>query len=169
VDTSDEQARTKERGIEMKRVLIAYLSKTGTTETMAQYIAEGVRIGGHAADLKKVSDIKSEKDLLGYDAYIFGCPTYFLDMPESFVKFLGIAGKASLEGKIGGAFSSRAHPSSGEGIGPAKSIFQTMESQFRMRMTNLGPFDLQGGLTEHEHDMHTCQDYGKAVAAMLGA
>ena len=115
----------------MKRVLIAYLSKTGTTETMAQYIAEGVRIGGHAADLKKISDIKSEKDLLGYEAYIFGCPTYFLDMPGSFEKFLATVGKANLEGKIGGAFSSRAHPSSDEGIGAAKSIFQIMESRFR--------------------------------------
>ena len=28
-------------------------------------------------------------------------------------------------------------------------------------MTNLGPFDLEGGLTEKEQDMHVCQDYGK--------
>jgi hypothetical protein len=43
-----------------------------------------------------------------------------------------------------------------------------MESRFEMRMTNLGPFDLEGGLTEKEQDMHTCQEYGKAVAEMLG-
>ncbi len=151
----------------MKKVLIAYFSKTGTTETMAQYIAEGVRMVGHDVDLKKIAEIKSEKDLEGYDAYIFGCPTYFLDMPEPFRRFLEIAGKVELKGKIGGAFSSRAHPSSGEGIGAAKTIFETMESRFRMKMTNLGPFDLQGGLTEKEQDMHTCQDYGKAVAELL--
>jgi flavodoxin len=152
----------------MKKVLVVYLSKTGTTETMAQYIAEGVRIAGHQADLKKVSEIKSEKDLSGYDGYAFGCPTYFLDMPESFKRFLAIAEKTDLKGKIGGAFSSRAHPSSSESIGAARGVFDMMESQFKMRMTNLGPFDLEGGLTEKEQDMHTCQDYGKAVGEMLG-
>ncbi len=152
----------------MKKILVAYFSRTGTTETMAQYVAEGVRIGGLQADLKKVSDIKSERDLSGYDGYIFGCPTYFLDMPEPFKKFLSIAEKADLKGKAGGAFSSRAHPSSGERIGAAENLFETMESRFQMNMTNLGPFDLEGGLTEKEHDMHTCQDYGKAVAEMLG-
>ena len=152
----------------MKKVLIAYLSKTGTTETMAQYIAEGVRITGHQADLKKVSEIKNEKDLSGYDGYVFGCPTYFLDMPETFKRFLSIVEKSDLKGKIGGAFSSRAHPSSSESIGAARGVFDMMESRFKMRMTNLGPFDLEGGLTEKEQDMHTCQDYGKALAEMLG-
>jgi flavodoxin len=152
----------------MKKVLVAYFSKTGTTETMAQYVAEGVRITGHQADLKKVSEIKNEKELTGYDGFIFGCPTYFLDMPEPFKRFLSIAEKADLKGKAGGAFSSRAHPSSSEGIGAAKNVYEMMESRFKMNMTNLGPFDLEGGLTEKEQDMHTCQEYGKAVAEMLG-
>ena len=152
----------------MKKVLVAYFSKTGTTETMAEYIAEGVRITGHEVDLKKVSQIKSEEDLTGYDGYIFGCPTFFLDMPEPFKRFLSIAEKAGLKGKIGGAFSSRAHPSSGEG-GAAKNLFEMMESRFMMNMTNLGPFELEGGLTERVEDMHTCQDYGKSVGEMLGA
>ncbi len=151
----------------MKKVLIVYFSKTGTTETMAQYIAEGVRIAGREADVKKVSDVASEKELEGYDAYVFGCPTYFSGMPEPFVRFLSVAEKAPLQGKAGGAFSSRAHPSSGEGIGAAATIFELMETRFKMRMTVLGPFGLQGGLTEQELDMHTCQDYGKAVAGML--
>jgi flavodoxin len=152
----------------MKKILVAYFSKTGTTETMAEYIAEGVRITGHEVDLKKVSEIKSEKDLEDYAGFIFGCPTYFLDMPEPFKRFLSIAEKAGLKGKVGGAFSSRAHPSSGEG-GAAKNLFEMMESRLAMNMTNLGPFDLEGGLTEKEQDMHTCQEYGKAVAEMLGA
>ena len=152
----------------MKNVLIVYFSKTGTTETMAQYIAEGVRIAGHTADVHRVSDVMSEKDLQGYDAYLFGCPTYFLDMPEAFAKFLSIAEKAHLEGKIGGAFSSRAHPSSGDAIGASRAIFEIMESRLEMKMTNLGPFDLHGDLVEKVEDMHTCQDYGKSVAEMLG-
>ena len=53
--------------------------------------------------------------------------------------------------------------------GAAKNLFEMMESRLGMNMTNLGPFDLEGGLTEKEQDMHVCQDYGKAVAEMLGA
>ena len=64
----------------MKKVLIGYVSRTGNTEKMADYIAEGVRIAGHTADLKKISAIKSEKDLEGYDGYVFGCPTYHRDL-----------------------------------------------------------------------------------------
>ncbi len=37
----------------MKKVLIAYDSRTGNTERMAQWIAEGIRMGGHEAELKK--------------------------------------------------------------------------------------------------------------------
>ena len=58
----------------MKKVLVAFFSKTGTTETMAEYIAEGVRIAGHEVALKKVSDIKSEKDLEAMTAIFSAVP-----------------------------------------------------------------------------------------------
>ena len=47
----------------MKKILIAYESRTGNTEQMAEYIAEGVRMNGGEVDLKKLSSVKSEKDL----------------------------------------------------------------------------------------------------------
>jgi len=34
----------------MKKVLVAYLSRTGKTEKMAEYIAEGIRFTGNTAD-----------------------------------------------------------------------------------------------------------------------
>jgi len=43
----------------MKKVLISYFSRTGKTQQMAEYIAEGIRISGHEAELRKISDIKS--------------------------------------------------------------------------------------------------------------
>jgi len=60
----------------MSKILIVYFSRTGTTEKMANYIAEGVRFTGSEVVLKKVSQVKEETDLQGYDGYIFGCPTY---------------------------------------------------------------------------------------------
>jgi len=146
----------------MKKVLIAYYSRTGNTEQMAQYIAEGVRIAGCEAELKKISAIKNEKELGGYDAYIFGCPTYHRDMTEGMKTFLFLAQKASLEGKIGGSFGSYTH----SGDAP-KLIFDTMEYVFKMNMTELGSFNLKEHIVQTSEGMRACQDYGKAISQKL--
>ena len=39
----------------MKKVLVAYYSRTGNTEKMAEYIGEGIRITENGAELKKIS------------------------------------------------------------------------------------------------------------------
>ncbi|MDZ7582057.1 MAG: flavodoxin domain-containing protein [Deltaproteobacteria bacterium] len=79
----------------MKRVLIAYASRTGKTEEMANYIAEGIRFSGNNAVLKKISEEK-EKDLAGYDGYVFGCPTYHRghDCGDEDIPFSGREGKS---------------------------------------------------------------------------
>jgi flavodoxin len=158
----------------MGKVLIAYYSSTGTTKQMAELIAEGVRIAGHDAEVKNVLEIQDKSSLLGYDGYIFGCPTYHLDMPEPFKDFLSLAQTAPLEGKVGGAFDCRTHPSSGEGSA-AGIIFDIMETGSMMRMTNLGPFDLKpdwleakGETMESFEGFHACHDYGRAVGEMFG-
>ena len=66
----------------MKKVLITYFSSTGKTETMAQYIAEGVRFSGHEAAVRKMLEIKDVTGLAEYDGYIFGSPTFSLDLPK---------------------------------------------------------------------------------------
>lgn len=159
----------------MGKILIAYFTRTGNTETMARYMAEGVRIAGHEAEVRSVAEIGNKADLEGYDGYILGCPTFHLDMPEPFKAFLNTAGTADLASKIGGAFSLRVHPSSGDDSA-AGLIFDTMESVFKMRMTELGPFDLKQEWLDTSkpepldtiEGMRACQDYGKAVAEMLG-
>lgn len=45
----------KNRGKVMKKVLVAYVSRTGKTEKMAEYITEGIRISGNEAELKKIA------------------------------------------------------------------------------------------------------------------
>ena len=147
----------------MKRVLLVYYSRTGKTETMAQGIAEGVRIAGQDAQVKKISDITNEKDLMDYDAYIIGCPTYHRDMTENFKTFLFLAQKAGLAGKVGGAFGSYTH----SGDAP-KAIFDTMESVYKMKMTNLGSFLLLEEIVDTMEGRRSCQDYGKTIGEMLG-
>jgi len=143
----------------MKKILIAYDSRTGNTKQMAEFIAEGVRIGGHDAELEKITAIKNEKALQGYDAYIFGCPTYHRDMTNGMKTFLFLVQKAGLEGKAGGAFGSHTH----SGDAP-KLIFDTMEYVFKMDMVDLGPFKLKEDIVPTGEGMRACQDYGKAMA-----
>jgi len=147
----------------MKRVLVAYYSRTGMTKKMAEWIVEGVRFSGNEADLKKISEIKSEKDLEGYEGYVFGCPTYHKDMTENFKTFLFLAQKAGLAGKVGGAFGSSTH--SGEA---PKLIFDTMEFVFTMKMTGLGPFDLREKMVVTDEGLRSCQTYGRSLGKELG-
>ncbi len=61
----------------MKKILIAYDSKTGRTQKMAETIAQGVRQAGAEAVLRRIGEIGNEKELEGFDGYIFGCPNLF--------------------------------------------------------------------------------------------
>jgi flavodoxin len=147
----------------MKKVLIAYFSLTGRTEMMAQYIAEGIRFSGNEAVVRKMSDIKSSNDLAGYDGYIFGSPTYYLDAPEPVKTFLFLGRKAGLKGKLGGAFGSYTH----DGNAP-EMILNTMQYVFNMEPFELGPFNLLEAKVETSEGMHACQDYGRVFGEKLG-
>jgi len=144
----------------MGKVLIAYYSRNGHTESMANYIAEGVRIKGCEAEVKPISEIKNEKDLEGYDAYIFGCPTYHRDMTANMKTFLFLAEKANLEGKPGGAFGSYTH----SGDAPLE-IYETMEYVFKMNVTTLGSFRLKEA--DIVNSIKSCQDYGGVICEMI--
>jgi len=146
----------------MNKVLIVFYSRTGNTEKMAEYIAEGARLTGNTADLKKISDIKSEKDLEGYDGFVFGCPTYHRDITAGMKTFLFLAEKTNLVGKMGGAFGSYTH--SGES---ADMIYDTMLNVFKMDMVDLGALDIKEQVLETDEGLRACQDYGKAVGQKL--
>ena len=146
----------------MKKVMVAYISRTGNTEKMAEYLAEGIRFTGNTVDLKKISQLKDEKAMEGYNGYVFGCPTYHRDITQGMKTFLFLAQKANLAGKIGGAFGSYTH--SGES---AQMIYETMQYVFKMDMVNLGPLNLKEQMIDNPDGVRACQDYGKAIGQML--
>jgi flavorubredoxin len=129
---------------------------------MADYIAEGIRFTGNSANLEKISEIKNEEALEGYDGYVFGCPTYHRDITEGMKIFLFSAEKANLIGKKGGSFGSYTH--SGES---AQMIFDTMQYVFKMEMVNLGPLNMKENNIDTREGMRACQDYGKAMGQMF--
>jgi flavodoxin len=153
----------------MKKVLIAYFSASGTTEKMAAYIAEGVRFSGQEAVTRRIGDIKAGAEVAGYDGYIFGSPTYSLDVPKPVKTFLLMVEKAGLEGKMGGAFGPYTHDVAykHDTYAPA-IIFDTMQRVGKMKPFELGPFTLREDLVETSEGMETCQDYGRVFGEKLG-
>jgi len=151
----------------MKRVLIAYFSATSMTEKMAGYIAEGVRFSGHEAVMRRIGDIKAT-EIAGYDGYIFGSPTYSLDVPEEVKIFFRAVKRADLEGKMGGAFGSYAHDVGykHDTYAPA-IILDTLQHACKMKPFELGPFTLKEDLVETSEGMKTCQDYGRVFGEKL--
>ncbi len=143
----------------MGKVLLVYASRSDETKGIAELIAEGVRISGHDAVVKKTSEIKSEEDLKGYDGYYFGSATYHGEMITSMKQILFISERAELEGKPGGAFG--AYGWSGEAPG---RIFDTMEHIFKMKML-AGPLMLKASWIEG--GIQAAQAYGKEITALL--
>ena len=145
----------------MGKVLVVYATRTGETQSIADLIAEGVRMAGHQADVVNVKTIKSEADLAGYDGYVFGSATYHGEMLQAMKTFLFMAEKAQLEGKPGGAFGSFGW--SGEAN---ERIYQTMQNVFKMDMLadslRLKSSNLGGGVK-------MAQEYGRQLAQKLKA
>jgi len=153
----------------MKRILIAYFSATGTTEKMAGYIAEGVRFSGHKAVTRRIGELKPT-EIAGYDGYIFGSPTYSLDVPEEVDIFFRAVKKADLEGKTGGAFGAYTHDVSYKHDTHAPAIiFDKLQHVYEMKPFELGPFILKEDLVQTSEGMKTCQDYGRVFGEKLNS
>ncbi len=143
----------------MAKALIVYATRSGETRQIGELIAEGIRFSGHQAEVVDVKKIKSEADLEGYDAYVFGAATYHGEMLQAMKTFLFVAEKANLEGKVGGAFG--AYGWSGEAN---DRIFDTMKHILKMNMVadtlRLKSSSLGGGL-------QMAQNYGREIAKKL--
>jgi len=144
----------------MAKALVVYASRSGETQKIAELIAEGMRFAGIEVKVADVGAIKKETDLEGFDALIFGAATYHGEMLQAMKTMLFLAEKASLQGKVGGAFG--AFGWSGEA---PERIFQTMKNIFLMDMVS-GPLMLKsanlGGGLQMAHD------YGKQISKKLG-
>jgi len=141
------------------KALIIYSTRAGETRQIGELIAEGMRFSGVEVRVADVKEIASEKDLAGYDAYVFGSPTYHGDMLQSMKAMLFLAEKAGLENKPGGAFG--AFGWSGES---PERIFGTMKNIFAMDMVS-GPLMLKN--TALGGGIKMAQDYGREIAGKL--
>ncbi len=142
----------------MGKALLVYATRTGETQRIAELVAEGIRISGMEAEVVDASAVKKEANLAGYDAVIFGSPTYHGEMLPAMKTLLFLAERSGLEGKVGGAFG--AFGWSGEA---PERIYQTMKHVLNMKMAG-GPLMLKS--TALEGGMRMAHDYGRQIAEL---
>ncbi len=143
----------------MAKALVVYSTRSGNTRTMAQEIAAGLRSGGVEVNVADVKTIKNERDLQGYDGYVFGSATYHAEMMQGMKTMLFLAAKSNLEGKAGGAFG--AYGWSGEA---PERIYDTMQHIFKMNMVDS---HLKQKTPGTALEKKTAQDYGRAIAQKI--
>jgi NAD(P)H dehydrogenase (quinone) len=89
-------------------VLVVYHSRTGTTQKMAEAVAQGAaKVAGVSAVVKRAEEATKE-DLQAADAIALGCPTYFANIPGSFKQIIddwNWKWKVDFTDKVGGAFA----------------------------------------------------------------
>ena len=146
----------------MKKFLVVYVSRTGKTKQMAEWIAEGLRFAGHEAVLRTLPQVKQVEDIAGYDGYVLGSPTYHKAMIEGFNSWLFKAQRAGVQGKIGGAFGSHTH--SGEA---PQLLADTMEHVFKMKPVSLGTINLLEAVVDTDEGRKIGHDYAKTFAQEL--
>ena len=102
-------------------ILIAYHSRTGNTEKMAEAVGEGAkRIPRTKVLVKRVGQVTAE-ELFGADAVIVGSPVYWSNMASEVKAFFdnwqfkfGVFPELKMRNKVGAAFATGGQVSSGK-------------------------------------------------------
>ena len=149
----------------MARILVLYYSAYGHIEAMAEAVAEGARqVAGAQVDIKRVPELVPEAvakasyykldqkvpiatidDLANYDAIVVGTGTRFGRMASQMANFLDQAGglwaKGTLNGKVGGAFTSTAAQHGGQ----ETTLFSIITNLLHFGLIVVGlPYSYQG-------------------------
>jgi flavorubredoxin len=137
---------------------------------MAEYIAEGIRFNDLQAVVKKMDEIKDAEEMLGFDGYILGSPTFSLDIPNPVKTFLAMLKGVNLEDKLSGAFGPYLHDASYEHNGHAPTlILDVLQKENKIKSFNLGGLTLNENIVETREGIQACHDYGRMFGQKLGS
>ncbi|MBN1383603.1 MAG: NAD(P)H-dependent oxidoreductase [Elusimicrobia bacterium] len=153
----------------MAKILIAYYSKGGSVKKMAKFVEDGVKESGVDVVLKTVEDVAAD-ELIQYDGFIFGSPTYYGQMAAQVKKLLddSVILHGRLEGRIGGAFTSAGNIGGGNET-TILSILQAfmihgMVVQGTSKNDHYGPVAIGAPDKRAERQ---CVDLGKRIAKLV--
>ena len=144
----------------MAKVVVVYLSHTGNTEKMANYIAEGVKEAGVEAVVKKAETVKID-DLVAADAFAFGSATswgYMGGRLKDVFENMLISARDKFTGRPFAVFTSAGIIESGK---KAAESIEYIVKYFHMQPVAEG-IVAQGNPSEQ--DQKACRELGKKLA-----
>jgi len=143
-----------------KKALLVYDTNLGYTERMAKLIEAALKAKGIDVVTKFATKAEPE-DLVGVDAVVLGCPTYFDDVSTTIKLFMIEMKKANLKGTVGAAFGS--YGWGGESI---KIMNDTMKHMIGMEMVEPGLKVKTSQLMTSEGEQ-LCTVFGKKIAEKM--
>jgi NAD(P)H dehydrogenase (quinone) len=122
-------------------ISVVYFSKHGHTELLANLLAKHLQTESTSVNLLPVESATEQFDLLHHsDMIVFGCPTYFGNIPAAFLTFMEATGsfwyKQSWKNKLAAAFTVSG-TASGDKLNTLNSIF-LFAAQHSMHWVSLG-------------------------------
>ena len=154
----------------MARMVVAYYSRSGNTEKMAQEVAAGAReAAGPTVEVRRIEEV-SPDDLLAYDGIAIGSPVYYGTMAAEVKELIDKSVKhhGKLAGKVGGAFASSGGPGGGNEttvLDIAKALLiHGMIVQGDHEGDHYGPIAVG---TPDERSRKECRRFGKRMAHLV--
>ncbi len=158
----------------MGNVLVLYYSKEGSTQKMAEYVAEGARSVSDIDVRLKSIDQAGPEDVLWCNGMAVGSPTYLGTVAAEMKRFWEdlLPVWQSIDGKIGCAFSSQG----GWGGGAELTCMSLMTIMLNYGMLVFGATDYSGkqftlhyGVTQAgeprlEKEVEACKRLGRRLA-----
>lgn len=147
----------------MPKVLVVYFSRTGNTEKMANFVAEGVKEAGIGVVVKKAELVKID-DLVAADAIVFGSATswgYMGGKLKDVFENMLIHARDKFNGKPFAVFTSAGAIEGGKRA--AESI-EYIAKYFNMQSAAKGVVS-QGNPTDK--DKEACKELGKKLAQTI--
>ena len=153
------------------KVLIAYDTKYGNTEKVAQLIGEGITsIEGNEAIVNNVKEVSIKKDD-SYDLILIGSPVHFGKHVGSVKKFINKLPKAQLKAKAYAVFNTYMgepiEEGKEEGVCSYQKMLNKMEKQIGEQLPYLTKASaglcikvngMKGPITEE--DLPRCKEFG---------
>jgi len=151
------------------KMLITFYSRSGHTQAMAGYIAEGAReVEDIEVTVLPVADVTPD-DLLEYDAIVMGSPVYYGTMAAELKQLIDDSVKhhRKLDGKVGGGFAS----AGGVGGGNETTVLDIVKALMIHGMVvkgepmgdHYGPVAIGA---PDDRSQRECRKYGKMVAEL---
>ena len=165
---------------EIIQVLVAYHSRSGNTERMAEAVAEGVRMVPRTqVVVRRVGNVTAD-ELFAADAIVLGSPVYWSNMAGEVKAFIddwqfkfGVYPEFKLKNKVGAAFATGGQISSGKEL-TMLSILAAMLGNYMITVGGGGAFGASAttegnspGIDEQE--LFSARELGRRVADVARA